>query len=178
MTVAATGDFLIHSPVWSRALAYGGGRRYEFRPMLRAIRPVVARADLALCHMETPFSYGPPRGYPSFRTPVGLAAAIRATGWDVCSTASNHTLDAGQAGVNTTLDILDRFGVRHAGSYGARRRPGGPPSCRQRGEGGLPGVYGADQRAAGAAPVGGPHGSPPAGSCGTPGALGGQAPTR
>jgi poly-gamma-glutamate synthesis protein (capsule biosynthesis protein) len=120
LTVAAGGDFLIHQPVWTRALAYGHGRRYEFRPMLRAIRPSIAGADLALCHVETPFSHGPPRGYPSFRTPVALAAAIRATGWDACSTASNHTLDAGQRGVNTTLDVLDRVGVRHTGSYRTR----------------------------------------------------------
>ena len=122
LTVAASGDLLIHAPVWQRALAYGRGRRYRFRPMLRAIRPLIAGADLALCHLETPLSYGPPRGYPSFRTPVALAADIRATGWDACSTASNHTLDAGAAGVRTTLDVLDRFGVRHAGSY--RSRPG------------------------------------------------------
>lgn len=126
LTVAASGDFLVHGPVFRRALAYGGGRRYEFRPMLRALRPLIAGADLALCHLETPLSYGPPRGYPSFRTPIGLAAAIRATGWDACSTASNHTLDAGRRGVKTTLDVLDRAGIRHAGSYRTRagaRRP-------------------------------------------------------
>jgi Bacterial capsule synthesis protein PGA_cap len=125
LTIAASGDLLVHQPVWSRALAYGRGRRYDFRPMFRAIKPVIARADLALCHLETPLSYGAPRGYPSFRTPAALAPAIRATGWDVCSTASNHTLDGGQRSVDTTLHVLDRFGVRHAGSYrtraGARR---------------------------------------------------------
>jgi poly-gamma-glutamate capsule biosynthesis protein CapA/YwtB (metallophosphatase superfamily) len=120
LTVAATGDFLIHDPVFRRARVYGHGRRYEFRPMLKAIKPVIEGADLALCHQETPFSYGPPRGYPSFRTPVGLAHAIRASGWDVCSTASNHTLDAGLRGVKTTIAVLDRVGVRHTGSYRTR----------------------------------------------------------
>jgi poly-gamma-glutamate synthesis protein (capsule biosynthesis protein) len=120
LTVSASGDLLIHQPVFSRARAYGHGRRYQFRPMLRKIRPLIAAADLSLCHLETPLSYGPPRGYPSFRTPVALGAAIRAAGWDACSTASNHTLDAGQRGVNTTLAVLDRAGVRHAGSYRTR----------------------------------------------------------
>jgi poly-gamma-glutamate synthesis protein (capsule biosynthesis protein) len=124
LTVAASGDFLIHSPVWARARAYGHGRRYEFRPMFRAIKPLISGADLALCHVETPFSHGPPRGYPSFRTPVALAAAIRATGWDVCSTASNHTLDDGQRGVNTTIAVLNHFGLRHAGSYRTRTGAG------------------------------------------------------
>ena len=133
LTVAASGDFLIHQPVWQRALAYGHGRRYRFGPMLRAIRPVIARADLALCHVETPLSNGPPRGYPSFRTPVALAAAIRATGWDACSTASNHTLDAGWAGLRRTLAVLDRFGVRHAGSYRTRAAARRPTMLRAKG---------------------------------------------
>jgi poly-gamma-glutamate capsule biosynthesis protein CapA/YwtB (metallophosphatase superfamily) len=126
LTVAASGDFLIHGPVFRRALAYGRGRRYEFRPMLRKIRSVIAGADIALCHLETPLTHGRPQSYPSFRTPATLGAAIKATGWDACSTASNHTLDGGQSGVDTTLAVLDHYGVRHTGSYRTRagaRRP-------------------------------------------------------
>ena len=115
-TVAASGDLLVHEPVAARALANGGGRRYDFRPMFRSIRSRVAGADLALCHMETPLVPGPVQGYPSFRTPPGLAASVKAVGWDVCSTASNHSLDAGQYGIGTTLRALDRAGLRHAGT--------------------------------------------------------------
>src|SRR5438094_241980 len=42
--------------------------------------------------------------------------ALAATGYDGCSTASNHTLDDGAGGIRRTLDALDRAGVRHAGS--------------------------------------------------------------
>jgi poly-gamma-glutamate capsule biosynthesis protein CapA/YwtB (metallophosphatase superfamily) len=41
---------------------------------------------------------------------------VKAVGWDVCSTASNHSLDAGQYGIGTTLRALDRAGLRHAGT--------------------------------------------------------------
>jgi Bacterial capsule synthesis protein PGA_cap len=115
-TVAATGDFLIHSPVAARALADGGGRRYDFRAMFSSIAGRIAGADLALCHVETPLVPGQVQGYPSFRTPPSLARSIRAVGWDACSTASNHSLDAGEPGVRTTLEALDRAGVRHAGT--------------------------------------------------------------
>ena len=47
LSLSVSGDLLIHSPVYNRALAYGGGSRYEFRLMLRAVRPVIARADLS-----------------------------------------------------------------------------------------------------------------------------------
>ena len=89
-TVAASGDLLIHGPVAAQALADGGGRRDDFRPMFGSIRARIAGADLALCHMETPLVPGPVQGYPSFRTPPALGSSVRAVGWDVCSTASNH----------------------------------------------------------------------------------------
>jgi poly-gamma-glutamate synthesis protein (capsule biosynthesis protein) len=94
--------------------------------MFRAVRPLIRRADLALCHVETPLVPGAPAGYPVFRTPPALARAIRVTGWDACSTASNHSVDAGQAGVDSTVRALRRAGVRHTGSFAsrtARNRP-------------------------------------------------------
>jgi poly-gamma-glutamate synthesis protein (capsule biosynthesis protein) len=124
-TVAATGDLLIHTGVARQALANGGGRRYAFGPMFASIRGPIAGADLALCHIETPLVPGPVRGYPSFRSPPALARSVRAAGWDACSTASNHSLDAGQYGVNTTLRALGRAGLRHAGTArSARERRG------------------------------------------------------
>jgi len=125
LTVAATGDFLIHTPVADRALQLGGGRRYDFAPLFRPVRRWIAGADLALCHAETPLAPGPVQGYPVFRTPPDLARSIRRTGWDACSTASNHSLDQGQYGIDTTLRALRRAGVKATGtsrSALARRR--------------------------------------------------------
>ena len=121
LTVEVNGDLLIHSPVWQRAAALAGGDGYAFAPLLRRVRPYVRGADIAFCHVETPMGAGPPQGYPTFNTPRALARAIRRTGWDACSTASNHTLDQGQAGVTSTLRALDRAGVRHAGSAASAR---------------------------------------------------------
>ena len=104
----------------------GGGRRYNFAPLFAKIRPYIRRADLALCHAETPLTPGPPAGYPVFSTPPELATALRQDGWRACSTASNHTLDKGQRGVRDTIRALDRAGVAHTGSYSsaaARRTP-------------------------------------------------------
>jgi poly-gamma-glutamate synthesis protein (capsule biosynthesis protein) len=121
VTIAVSGDLLPHLPVVARARALAGGSGYRFAPLLRRIRPMIRRADLALCHVETPLVPGPPAGYPVFRSPPALARALRATGWDACSTASNHTVDAGQAGVASTIRALDRARVRHTGSFTSRR---------------------------------------------------------
>jgi poly-gamma-glutamate synthesis protein (capsule biosynthesis protein) len=116
LTVAASGDFLIHTPVAARALTLGGGSTYDFAPLFDRVKSHIADADLALCHVETPLVPGPVMGYPSFRTPPALARSIKKVGWDACSTASNHTLDAGQYGIGTTLRALDRAGIPHSGS--------------------------------------------------------------
>jgi poly-gamma-glutamate synthesis protein (capsule biosynthesis protein) len=125
ITVAASGDLLIHTPVAARALALGGGARYDFAPLFAPVRRHLAGADLALCHVETPLVPGPVQGYPSFRTPPALAGSIKRVGWDACSTASNHSLDAGSAGIASTLRALEAAGVRHTGmarSLRERRR--------------------------------------------------------
>lgn len=116
-TLVASGDILPHRSIIDRARFDAGGRGYDFRPMLSGIRPVVARADLALCHMETVYgASGDYTGYPAFKSPPEIAESLAATGYDGCSTASNHSLDDGAEGIRRTLDALDRAGVRHAGS--------------------------------------------------------------
>ena len=95
---------------------------------LAGVAPVVAGADLAICHMETVYGEkgGPYTGYPAFKSPPEVAAALKETGYDACSTASNHTLDDGPAGLARTLDALDRAGVRHAGSARAAQEAARP----------------------------------------------------
>ncbi|WP_405386513.1 CapA family protein [Streptomyces sp. NBC_01102] len=117
-TLLASGDVLPHSSVIDQAAADAGGKGYDFRPMLKGAAPLVSGADLAICHMETVYGEngGPYTGYPSFKSPPEVAVALRATGFDSCSTASNHTLDDGAQGIGRTLDALDRAGVAHAGS--------------------------------------------------------------
>jgi poly-gamma-glutamate capsule biosynthesis protein CapA/YwtB (metallophosphatase superfamily) len=123
LRIAVSGDLLIHGPVAAQALVYGGGERYQFRPMLRPLRRIVRRADLAICHLEQPLTPGVPSGWPVFHAPKGLAGAIKWTGWDACSTASNHAMDGGIEGIDFTLKRLNRVGVRHSGTNASPSAP-------------------------------------------------------
>ncbi|MGV9249882.1 CapA family protein [Streptomyces sp. NPDC003697] len=122
-TLVATGDVIPDDSVLERAShdarsATGpAGAGHDFGPMLAGVRPLVSRADVALCHMETAYgAQGAYSGAPLYKSPPEVARALAATGYDGCSTASEHTLDDGAAGIRRTLDALDRAGVRHAGS--------------------------------------------------------------
>jgi Bacterial capsule synthesis protein PGA_cap len=130
--IVASGDLLIHAPVWQRAYRNGNGRP-DFRPMFAAIRPIVRGAALALCHVETPMGAGGESGYPLFNAPPELARAIAWTGWDACSTASNHSVDRGRYGIETTALALDNAGVRHTGTFRSRRESRRPLIMRVRG---------------------------------------------
>lgn len=118
VVAAFTGDFLATHATWVRAQQNAGGHGYDYRPMLARLRSLTSSADLAICHLETPLT-GPGVGlsdYPRYVVPHELVHAIRWAGYDGCSTASNHTLDAGHAGIRTTLGWLDEVGLRHTGS--------------------------------------------------------------
>ena len=126
ITIGVSGDLLPHTPIVARARANADGRGYDFRPMLRPIRRWVRRNDLAFCHVETPLTPAPPAGYPVFNSPPALARAVKATGFDACSTASNHSVDRGQAGIDATRRSLRRAGVRHTGVFSNRRQRATP----------------------------------------------------
>lgn len=114
-TLVAAGDVLTHQPVIGAARTSEG---YDFTPMLSQIQPWIEGADLALCHMEVPVAPAgtEPSGYPMFGAPPQIAQALAATGWDGCSTASNHSVDRGAAGITATLDALDAAGLGHVGT--------------------------------------------------------------
>lgn len=121
VTVLGSGDVLIHPPLWQQAAAdarAAGGSGYDFGPIYAGIAPITRAADLAICELETPLAapQGPFSGWPNFNAPPQVLTALKAAGYDSCSTASNHTLDQGYAGVKRTLDLLDAAGLRHTGS--------------------------------------------------------------
>lgn len=120
-TLVGTGDVLLHERVWLQAerdAAETGNGVLDFTPQLANIAPIVSDADLAICHLEVPLAPadGPYEGYPTFSGPPQVVSALDATGYDACSTASNHTFDQGAGGVTRTLDALDAAGIAHAGS--------------------------------------------------------------
>jgi poly-gamma-glutamate synthesis protein (capsule biosynthesis protein) len=121
-TLVATGDVLVHQDSSLVATAQAAGRArgaaYDFSPVLADVAPTIRGADVAVCHLEAPVAppSGPFTGYPSFSAQPQILDALAGAGYDTCSTASNHSLDAGPAGVVRTLEALDGRGLRHAGT--------------------------------------------------------------
>ncbi|GAA3308945.1 CapA family protein [Streptomyces cinereospinus] len=115
-TLVASGDLLPHPSVSEQARFDAGGSGHDFRPMLAGVQPLVSGADLALCHLETVLGDAAAPAGRAAMSPPELAQALADAGYDGCSTASDHSLDDGAAGLGRTLDVLDRAGLRHAGT--------------------------------------------------------------
>jgi len=64
--------------------------------------------------------------FPTFGAPSEVVGALARSGWDGCATASNHSVDQGEAGVVATLDTLDEHGLGHAGTYRSRKDASAP----------------------------------------------------
>ena len=124
MTVALTGDVLLHAGVTDQARKDAAANPakasngLDYRPLLAGAKPFVESADLAICNLETPIAPpgGPYTSYPVFSVPQEILPALVDTGFDACTTASNHSIDKGVDGVKRTLDAMDAAGLKHAGS--------------------------------------------------------------
>ncbi|MDW0361721.1 CapA family protein [Halomonas venusta] len=121
-TISVVGDILIrrHQP----GAAFRDGR-YDFDYVFESVTQHIRATDLAIGNLETvfagssvPFARSRPntRSMPLYNSPDELASALHKAGFHVLTTANNHCLDQGSAGLCRTLDVLDRFGFKHTGT--------------------------------------------------------------
>ena len=128
VTMLFAGDLLPHTAVNERAAELGraSGRDYDYAPMFAPMRSIISGADVAVCHMEVPSAPDgeQPTSYPAFGAPPELVDGAAAAGYDGCTTASNHSLDRGQAGLGRLLDQLDANDMGHAGTARSQQEAG------------------------------------------------------
>jgi poly-gamma-glutamate synthesis protein (capsule biosynthesis protein) len=120
VTLAFTGDIVAHRAVNRYAAQADGG--YDYAGMFANVAPFLRSFDLAICHLEQPVSPDENVLIEPMKLSVAaeIAPAIAAAGYDRCSTASNHSLDRGTAGIDATVNALEAAGV---GQSGMARRP-------------------------------------------------------
>jgi poly-gamma-glutamate synthesis protein (capsule biosynthesis protein) len=126
ITVAAVGDILM----WGKQISFAKNRAgYSFDSMFRQVSSYLRSADLTIGNLETTLSgrekkyqkKNPRNGFPMFNCPDELAAALKKSGFDVLTTANNHCMDRGEKGLKRTLNILDRHGISHTGTFRSQK---------------------------------------------------------
>ncbi|MFV0427921.1 MAG: CapA family protein [Arachnia sp.] len=120
VTISYSGDLLWHNTLWASAeLDAAEAQTMDFYPQLASLTKYVSAADMAICHSEVPFAPdgGPYQSYPVFAAPPVIAQALPRVGWDLCTTASNHSLDQGFEGLVRTRELHAAAGILTAGTF-------------------------------------------------------------
>lgn len=116
LSVSFVGDIMQHGPQIKGAYNKDTDR-YDYEPSLQFIRPLIERSDISIANLEVTHAGKPYKGYPQFSAPDELSLAMKNAGFDVLLTANNHSCDGGAKGVIRTLDVLDRHGIVHTGTF-------------------------------------------------------------
>ncbi len=90
--LVAVGDNLIHDVIYQQG---AGGEGYDFAPAYEKIAPLVAQGDFAFINQETLLAGDelPPSSYPAFCSPTEVGREMLRLGFNLFSTANNHSLD-------------------------------------------------------------------------------------
>jgi poly-gamma-glutamate capsule biosynthesis protein CapA/YwtB (metallophosphatase superfamily) len=91
--------------------------------LMRAVAPVLRNADVTFGNLEgtlldeggTPKKCNNPKVCYAFRTPTRYVKNLLEAGFDMMSLANNHAGDMGNEGRDTTMHVLIRSGILHAG---------------------------------------------------------------
>jgi len=104
-----TGDLMLHAPQMD----------VDFDRTFSQVRPHLQSADLAIGNLETVLA-GHFSDFPLFSAPDEFGYALRDAGFDMLSTANNHSLDQGVDGLLRNLDFLHGIGIDTFGTYRSR----------------------------------------------------------
>ncbi len=110
-----TGDIMQHQAQIKAAARPRG--KYDYTESFRLIAPYLQDADYTVGNLELTLGGKPYRGYPCFSAPDTLTHFLRNAGFDVLSTANNHSCDRRTKGVLRTISQLDSARLLHTGTF-------------------------------------------------------------
>jgi len=117
LKIIFAGDLMGHVTQVNAAKREADGNGYDYKPVFKHLKPYFSSADLAVINLEYPLAGEPYTGFPQFSSPDESVFAIKDAGFDIMSTANNHSLDRGKQGLERTLSVLDSMGLEYFGTY-------------------------------------------------------------
>ena len=116
--LAFVGDLMAHGPQLDHAYN-SSTKTYSFLSCYEKIKPYLEDADYTIGNLETTLAGSQTgyTGYPTFNTPDAYVEALKESGFDMLTTANNHSNDRREAGIVRTIEVLDKIGLDHVGTY-------------------------------------------------------------
>ena len=126
MRLTFLGDALCEK---SLLAAHGTATGYDFHPVFAPLRDFLSESDFVVANLETPIAETDDdltNERWRFNSPRAFAEALQWAGVDFVTTANNHCLDRGTAGVAATIRALDAIGLPHTGTFADRESAASP----------------------------------------------------
>ncbi|MDO4963066.1 MAG: CapA family protein [bacterium] len=117
MSLIMVGDAVIHNGIYLDARV--SGDTYDFKDMFTYIKDEIKDYDLKYYNQETIIG-GKNLGlsnYPRFNSPDEIGSDLVATGFNLVSLATNHTMDKNEEGVLYTVDFWKTQNAITSGAY-------------------------------------------------------------
>ncbi len=117
VSISVVGDLMCHSPQFNYARVEKDS--FDFNPVYREVKKYFGESDFLFGNLETVTAGNKKKysGYPFFNTPYEFITALANAGFDLLSTANNHALDQGEAGVQRTIQQLKKNGIAYNGTF-------------------------------------------------------------
>jgi len=128
-TIVTVGDILLHT-----ALQEQSAKHQDFKPLWTPFLSYFQQADMAYANLEAPTAQAVNKfgenvtepghtfdgivysSYPQFNYHASLIGDLVESGFDVVSTANNHSLDRRSLGIERTIDALEKQGLSFTGT--------------------------------------------------------------
>jgi poly-gamma-glutamate synthesis protein (capsule biosynthesis protein) len=128
ITIGAVGDVLLHGPLQKQGYNEG------FDSMWSEIADYISAPQLMYANLEGPAAKGVAKGgknakdpglvfdgnvysgYPTFNYNPIIIKDLKDSGFDILSTANNHSMDRGVLGVDRTIEALEDYGMPFMGT--------------------------------------------------------------
>ncbi len=113
----AFGDIMAHMAQIQYAYNKGGGE-YDFSDQFTYLKDFVKDSDISIGNYETTTNPDlPVAGFPRFNVPAAYLKDLKETGFDIVSTANNHSMDTELEGVFSTMEAAKEAGLDYVGSF-------------------------------------------------------------
>jgi poly-gamma-glutamate capsule biosynthesis protein CapA/YwtB (metallophosphatase superfamily) len=117
VSISVVGDIMCHSVQYNYAKVAADS--FDFNPVFSEIKKYLDQSDFVFGNLET-VTAGERKGYsgyPFFNSPDDFIAALKNAGFDLLTTANNHAIDRGEAGVRRTIEQLELNHLNYNGTF-------------------------------------------------------------
>lgn len=112
------GDLTVDKPLLK--YSHIKDNKFNFDEVFEKVKDKFAESELVVGNLETALGGSKDyfkTEYMLLNTPDEFIEAISKANINMVTTANNHTLDQNVKGVKRTLDLLDKYGIKHTGTY-------------------------------------------------------------